>query len=160
MIKRIFLIIMLCLCGMVAVSAQGPGKHHGKDRQQMWKELQEFKIKFLAQEIDLKDDQKERFAELYNEMTQKRMDCFKETRSLEKKIKDLKDNASDEDYKAVSEAMDKARTQDAEIERQYDEKFSEFLTSKQLYKLKQAEGKFRDKMAEMRGKKGKHKKDK
>lgn len=126
----------------------------------MWKELQEFKIKFLAQEIDLKDDQKERFAELYNEMTQKRMDCFKETRSLEKKIKDLKDNASDEDYKAVSEAMDKARTQDAEIERQYDEKFSEFLTSKQLYKLKQAEGKFRDKMAEMRGKKGKHKKDK
>lgn len=126
----------------------------------MWKELQEFKIKFLAQEIDLKDDQKERFAELYNEMTQKRMDCFKETRSLEKKIKDLKDKASDEDYKAVSEAMDKARTQDAEIERQYDEKFSEFLTSKQLYKLKQAEGKFRDKMAEMRGKKGKHKKDK
>ena len=125
----------------------------------MWKELQEFKIKFLAQEIDLKDDQKDRFAELYNEMTQKRMGCFKEVRNLEKKIKDAKDNASDEDYKAVSEAMDKARQQDADIERQYDEKFGEFLTSKQLYKLKQAEGKFRDKMAEMRGKKGKHKKD-
>ena len=48
--------------------------------------------------------------------------------------------------------MTEAKEKDAEIEKKYDAIFSEFLTSKQVYKMKDAEEKFRNKMHEMRHK--------
>ena len=50
--------------------------------------------------------------------------------------------------------MNRAKAEDAAIEKSYDEKFSQFLSQKQIYKMKTAENEFRKKMQEMRNKKG------
>lgn len=144
--------MLVAVAGVTAVSAQNSGK---KDREKMMKELQEFKLKFLAQEMDLKEDQQAKFFELYNEMCEKRRECMSEAVKLERKVKKNKD-ASESDYQAAAEAMNKAKAEDLAIEKQYDEKFAKFLSPKQIYKLKAAEGEFRKKMTEMRHKKGKH----
>lgn len=142
--------MIMAVCGFTAVCAQERG---GKSREQMMKELWDFKLKFLAQEMELQDDQKDRFFELYGEMSSRRRDCMMEAWKLEKKVKKDKD-ASESDYEAAAEAMSKAKARDAEIEKEYDEKFSGFLSQKQIYKMKAAENEFRKKMQEMRGRRG------
>ncbi len=150
MAKKLFLILILAVCCVGSVCAQ---ERKGKNREQMMKELWDFRLKFLAQEMELQDDQKDRFFELYNEMCEKRRDCMREAWRLERKVK-KSDQASESDYEAAAEAMNRAKAEDAAIEKSYDEKFSQFLSQKQIYKMKTAENEFRKKMQEMRKKKG------
>lgn len=123
----------------------------------MNKEVREFKLKFLAQEMELKEDQQKTFFDLYNQMMEEKFKIFSEVRKLESQV-DSKKDATEADYQAVSNAITKAKSRDAEIEQRYDKKFSTFLTQKQLFKMKAAEEKFRNKMRQMR--KHNHKKDK
>lgn len=148
MTRKLLLFLFLILGISVSVCAQGPG-HDKKDRDKMMKEVREFKIKYIAQEIELQDNQKEQFVALYNEMSDKRDGAMREAFKLERKVK-RDGNATEADYKAAADAMNKARAEDAAIEKEYDEKFAKFLTSKQIYKMKSAEEEFRRKMEEMR----------
>jgi len=109
----------------------------------------EFKLKFLAQEMELKGDQKEKFVATYTSMMDEKKKIFLEIKALEKKINE-NENATEEEYETVSEAISNAKIRIAEIESKYDEKFSKFLSSKQIFKMKSAEDKFRDKMNQMR----------
>lgn len=141
----IFAIIMLAAVG--ALSAQP--RANDKDKGRMIKEVQEFKMKYLAQEMDLKEDQQEEFFKLYEEMAKEKRDVYKNAEQMEKKLKDSPD-ATEEDYQSVTEAINKANAENAEIEKRYEEKFSQFLTSKQIYKMKEAEKSFRNRIQEMR----------
>lgn len=117
-------------------------------------------MKYLAQEMNLTDDQKEKFFEVYSEMNKKREECFKEVRKLERKLRKEND-LPDSEYRQLTEARNKANIENAEIEREYDEKFSEFLSPKQIYQMKEGEKNFRQKIEEMRrDKKGTKSKEK
>lgn len=144
--------MMVLLLGSSALMAQ----KKGADKEAMRREVQEFKLKFLAQEMELKEDQQKKFFELYNQMDAEKVKVFKETRALEKKL-NAAANASDAEYEAVSKAITEAKEKDAAIDKKYDEKFATFLTSKQIFKMKSAEEKFRAKMREMHHKKGRKK---
>lgn len=144
--------MMVLLLGSSALMAQ----KNGGDKEAMRREVQEFKLKFLAQEMELKEDQQKKFFELYNQMDAEKVKIFKETRALEKKL-NAAANASDAEYEAVSKAITEAKEKDAAIDKKYDEKFATFLTSKQIFKMKAAEEKFRAKMREMHHKKGRKK---
>ena len=144
-VKYLF-IALFAICCVNASYAQTKG---GKSREEMRKEIEEFKIKFIAQEMDLKDDQKEAFADLYTKMNSERMKAFSQAMQLERKIRKSKD-ATEEEYAAASKAMNDARDKDAEITKKYADKFATFLTNKQIFKMRTAEEKFRRKMEEMR----------
>lgn len=153
MIRKLLLILAFIVSGLSCAIAQ---KHEGKKHDKMFEEIQEFKMKYLAQEMDLKDDQKEPFFKLYEEMSCKRFECMKPVWTLEKELKN-KPSATEEEYQAAAEAKNKAKEKCAEIEKQYDGKFSEFLTKKQIFNMKSAEEEFHKKMQEMRqNKKKKH----
>lgn len=143
--RKFTLLILLVIAAVIPAMAQ----QKGKDREAMRREIHEFKLKFLAQEMELKEDQQKKFFDLYNQMTDEKVKVFKETKALEKKLADSAD-ASEAEYDAVSKAITAAKEKDAEIDKRYDEKFKQFLTSKQIFKMKGAEEKFRQKMHEMR----------
>lgn len=151
-----FAILILCL--LVACVPAFARSEKDKKNENMKKELQEFKLKFLAQEMELKEDQQKKFFDLYSQMTEEKIKLYKETKALEQKLSSST-NASEAEYEAVSKAITSAKEKDAEIEKKYDEKFAQFLTPKQIFKMKSAEEKFRIKMHEMRHKKpgSKHK---
>lgn len=151
--KKICFILFAVFMGFNFCFAQG--KDH--DKEKMVKEVYEFKLKFLAQEMELKEDQQQKFFDIYNEMNEKRRAAYKDFYTLKKKLKD-NPNASDEDYKRLREAEQKANEQSALIEKEYDKKFGEFLSEKQMYKMKEGENKFRNKIQEMKHNKKKHKK--
>lgn len=152
MFKRLFLIIILLAGLSMPVCAQP--KPVAKDREKMKKELREFKIKFLAQEMGLEENQKARFIEVYDEMQEKRFECMAPAWRLERQLKKNKE-ATEAEYEAATEAINKAKAADAAIEKSYDEKFATFLSQKQIFKMKQAENEFRKKVTEMHRKKQK-----
>lgn len=142
------LLLFIALFGMVFLSYASDGpKDSGQD---MKKELQEYKIKYLAQEMDLKEDQKEKFVKVYSQFCDERRQIFRSIRSLEKS---LNDNSTDEDYKNVTEKINNLKLKNSQVEKEYDGKFAEFLSAKQIYKLKEAEAAFWKKMHEMKRKK-------
>ena len=125
---------------------------HGKDekdREKMFEQVQEFKMKYLAQEMNLQGDQKKEFFKVYGEMDKEKRECFKKAIDMERKVKADK-GATEADYQKVREAVTQAKAKSAEIDQKYDEKFAEFLSEKQIYKMKEAEKEFRKKMEEMR----------
>lgn len=133
------------ICSM---QAQCPDKPDPK----MLREIQEYKMKFLAQEMEIKPDQKEKFVELYQKMSSERHSNFEKMRKLEAS---LNENTSDADYKAATDAMADLRIKDAALEKKYDAEFAKFLTHKQIYQMKRGEEKFRRKMAGMHHKRKK-----
>lgn len=142
--------MLLCVLCTVPAFSQNKSKHH-KPHDEMRKEVLEFKLKFLAQEMELREDQQKEFVTLYSQMDDEKQKLFRHTRDLERKI-DKASAASDEEYEAVSRGLIEAKEKDAAIERKYDEKFAKFLTPKQRFKMKAAEEKFRRKMHDMRRK--------
>lgn len=120
------------------------------------KEMMEFKLKFLADAIDLKEDQRKQFNEVYSQMDQERWAVMK---SLKKTKKELNENkkASETDYEQACAKMAADKEKMAQIEKKYDEKLATFLTKKQLFKLKEAEATFMEKLRECRDKKKKGK---
>lgn len=158
--KRIIFLLMALVvaAGVCFASDDQAPEGQKKSREKMWKELQEFKLKYLAQEMELEEGQKQKFFDLYNQMTEEKSKLFRETMALERKVR-KNPEATEEDYAEVSKAMTAAKEKEAEIDKKYDEKFSKFLTSKQIYKMKLAEDKFRQKMERMRKKDQRHKSD-
>lgn len=148
--KRFYILLFMAFTFSVVTFAQGNrhgnGKHNGRH-----KELVEFRMKFMAQEMKLDKDQQKKFYSIYPEFLKEKREATSAVRKMEKKIKNDK-NATEADFKALEDARSKAKNTELNIEKKYDAKFSSFLSSKQIYKWKEAENKFREKMKEMRNK--------
>lgn len=113
------------------------------------KEVQDYKMKFLAQEMELSEVQKKKFFEVYEDMQARKHECYKEAMKMDREIKHNHE-ATEADYQQVTLAFNKANAEWAEYEKQYNEKFSEFLSQKQIYKMREAENTFRMKFEEMK----------
>lgn len=155
--RKIGLMIIMLLTAMGVALAQ---EEQPEKKEKMFREVQEFKMKFLAQEMDLSEVQKKKFFELYEEMSQSKRNCYQEAIKMDRQIKHDK-NATEEDYQKVTEAFNKANTEWAETEKQYNDKFAEFLSSKQIYQMREAEKTYKERVSEMRHnrKKDHHKKE-
>lgn len=147
--KKYLLLIFAAF--IIPFTALADGKQHRKAPDaKMIKEFKEYKIKFLAQEMELNNEQTDKFADLYSKMMEEKQRNFKTLRNLENQ---LKENSSEKEYKEVSEKISETRMLDVRIDKEYDARFEKFLTQKQIYKMKEAEEKFRRKMHEMHRKK-------
>lgn len=142
--KKYLLIILTLLFSIPCITAQ-----NNKDRAKMMEEIQKFKIDFLAQEMQLSEKEKAEFAPVYKEFENERREAGAEARKAERELKKNK-NASEADYKKVSELQQAAREKDSAIVKKYDAKFESFLSAKQIYAMRQGEEKFFEKMKEMR----------
>lgn len=139
--KRIYLLFFMAFMVLVPAFAQSrPGGSKDEKR----RELREYKMKYLAQEMDLSGDVQKQFFEVYDQLSDERGAVRREIRMLNRKIKE--NNATDADYESLNKAKDKF----AEIDKRYDSKFSTFLSGKQIYKMKEAEAVFMKKMRELR----------
>ena len=144
--RKLSFIILLFFTAISSVFAQGedPVK-----KEKMMKDVQEFKMKYLAQEMELSEVQKKKFFEVYEEMNESKKECYQEAVVMDRRLKH-NPAATEEDYQQVRNAFNEANANWTETEKEYDEKFSEFLTQKQIYKMKEAEISFRAKFEEMK----------
>lgn len=145
--RKILYIVFFCLLATIQVVAQEKKGLTPEKR----KEFREYKMKFLAQEMELKDDNRKRFFELYDELSNERFELRSEMHTINAKIKENK--ATEADYTRLN----KLKEQEGDLEKKYDAKFASFLSSKEIFKMKEAENVFRKKLHDMKSKKGKRK---
>lgn len=157
-VGRPLITLMLILAGSLVFGAFAQGKCPGRRPDpKMWKEIQEYKLKFLAQEMELAKDKQQKFFDLYSEMSEKKRRLYDEVKCCELALED-DENASDKEYEEAFRKLTAAKEKDAALEKEYDKKFSKILTARQIFKMKQGEEKFRRKMARMHRKHHMHNK--
>ena len=143
---------ILLLLFTILLSVPSFAQKQRSDDDSKRKEMMEFKLKFLGDEMGLNDAQRKQFNELYTQMESERRAVYKKIKSAENFINENK-NASEADYEKARKDISNAKSQMAQIEQNYYNKFVKFLSQKQLYKLKEAEEKFKETMQKVRNKK-------
>lgn len=153
--KKYLLFLLFAVLTIPYIAAQD------KDKAKMMEELQQFKIDYLAKEMQLSEKEKAEFVPLYKEYDNERRQAGAEAWKFERELKKKKD-PSEADYKKLADLQQKAREKDNEIVKKFDTRLESFLSAKQIYTMHQGEVKFFDKMKEMRKKHhdGKHSHDK
>jgi len=149
--KKILFVLIIALIPAFA------GAKGSRSARPWEKEFKEFKLKFMAQELGLKEQQQQKFFELYGQMMDEKNKVMREAFETKRRVENMK-NATDADYREASEAFSEARIKELRIEKTYDEKFATFLTQKQIFQMKEAEQKFRDRLSKMKHK-GRHPKN-
>ena len=153
MVNKIITIVLLCIMSVAPAVAQ----HSGKSAR-MRAELQEFKIKYLIQEIDLPADKHADFTIIYTQFDHDRESLFDDMGTRFKAFKN-KEGHSDAEYSGMAEAMAVFKYREGDLEKSCFQQLKTLLTPKQLYLLKHAEHKFHRKIMDMqrKGKKSKAK---
>lgn len=139
--------ILIALPAAAQKSARGDGPSAEKK-----KEFFEIKLKYLADEIDLKADQKKKFVELYTQMENERRAIFQKMKASERALKHNQ-NATEADYEKARKDKAAFESQMEQVEKKYESQFATFLSQKQIYKLKEAEKSFMEKVRSCRDKK-------
>lgn len=137
---------MLLISGWGVIHAEHDDASH---REEMFRQVQEFKINYLSQEMELTEAQKAKFIPIYEEMSAAKRKCYEKARNMDKKLRHSS-KASDEDYRQVRDAYNEAQAKWNKEEATYNQKLAEFLSYKQLYRMQEAENNFRAKLEEMR----------
>lgn len=138
---RILLLLAVLLCG-TAVSAAKDNKKG--DRKEWFKEMREFKHDYFARELELKDDQKERFFAIYDAMDNERRAAGRDVRHAEKELKAKGSKATDAEYQRVNDMRQAVREREAAIDQKYQPQLKAVLTTRQLYRLRDVEQSWRD----------------
>ena len=113
--RKIYILLLALIFALPAFSQKSQSR---EKREDMRREMHEFKMKFIAQEIELQESQQKRFFEVYDRMWAERGKLFKATRGIEKKLRE--GNPSEQEYTEACRAMTEAKEKDAEIEKKYD----------------------------------------
>jgi len=142
--KRIVSILIMVIAITAAASAQNGRTKFATDMYQAKHEM-------IIEELGLTQTQQKQFMPLYEQMEREIYQVNRNARALAAEV-EKKKNPSDHDYEVAASALSNTRMREGEIEAKYFEKFSKILSKKQLFLLKQAEGKFTREMLKKRKK--------
>ena len=144
--NRIVSILFFALAIIFAAPAQNSRTKFATDMYQAKHEM-------IIEELGLTPTQQKQFMPLYEQMEREIYQVNRNARALASEV-EKKKNPSDRDYEAAASALSNTRVLEGDIEAKYFDKFSKILTKKQLFQLKQAEGKFtREMLSKKRNKK-------
>lgn len=138
--RTVAYITLLWLSIMAAFTASA-APQNAVERDQWFAEMRQYKRVYFVKELDLTNEQKNKFFPVYEEMEDKIAQINDMTRSMEQRVATLP-NPSDLEYEKAAEAMYDASVKSAEVEKEYMEKFRGILTPKQLFRLKAVERQF------------------
>ena len=148
-------IVILLIAMVLTIPTYAQNKKE-ENKEEWKKELQDFKYKYLAQEVELSDEQMTNFFELYAKLELERKQALKDCKAITKAVKEEGEH-SDAEYERAVEAVLNLPIITGQIEKKYYEQFKTFLSYKQLYLLKTAERTFNKKLMELQKKDKKHK---
>lgn len=137
--NKIFFITFVA-CSVVfsfSAHAQSGKQHRNFDREAFFAK----KNAFIMAEMGLTPEEAASFIPLCNELQEKMFEAGRECRKLSKDLKH-NENATDADYLKVIDECVSVNMRQAQLEKEYYEKFKKILSPKKLYRYKRAEGKF------------------
>ena len=142
--KQVIYILILTVfaCIMPARAQQTDTDPELPQRQEFYKELRDYKHRFLARELDLSREQQQKFFSVYDKMEAETNKLNSDTREMERRVLDEPDGVTDLEYDNAINTLFDLKIREGEIEKDYMEKFRDILTRRQLFMLKSAERNF------------------
>ncbi|MCM1021626.1 MAG: hypothetical protein NC343_05515 [Muribaculum sp.] len=122
--------------------AQGKGPQSKPDREEWFKEMRQFKHRFLVKELELTKQQQDEFFPLYDSMQGELEKLQDGIRRSDRKIARAKCDVSDADYLQAARLATEMKSREGAVEEMYFDKFSKVLSAKQMFQLHFAERKF------------------
>lgn len=138
--KKLSILIFLIIgTACLSLNAQNPDRN----REQWLSEMRELKHDFLARQLKLSAEQREKFFDIYDRMDEEMNRVQTEAKAAESRIYDADASAITEaDYDEAINAQLALKEKESEIEKQSYEELKTVLTKKQLFELKKAERDF------------------
>ena len=138
--QKIFFITFAAV--LILISSEAQAQEGKGDKKPFNREAFEARRNaFITAEVGLTPEEAERFIPLCDELRRKKFELGKACRKLTKELLQ-KENPSDADYnRAIDECLD-ADIREAELEKEYFEKFREILSPEKIFKYRNAEAKF------------------
>lgn len=136
--KRFFITLiagLICSIGLFAQEQSGEKRKFDKEAYQVKRNA------YITAEIGLTSDEAVDFIPLDNEFKQKMFEAGRECRKLGRDSKSNK-TMSDEAYLKLIDCHLDTRLKEAQIEKEYFEKFKKILSAEKLYKYLEADSKF------------------
>ncbi len=135
-------LIILLVIAVFSVTPAFSQKSSPQERERWMKEMRQYKNDFLVRELDLTDEQKARFLEVYGNMEDETDRLNQQTRALVQSVEKKGDQATDLEREKAAEASFELKSREGAVEMKYYRQLKEILTPKQLLKLRKAERKF------------------
>lgn len=133
----IFIFVTFSMLFTSPVSAQEKGQQSHIDRET----FQAKKNAFVTAELGLTPEEAAAFIPLSEELEKKKFDVSRECKKLSRDIRH-KENVSDAEYKQAIQVCLEVKLKEAQLEKEYYDKFSKVLSPEKLYKYRAAEFKF------------------
>lgn len=136
--RKIFFITFVTFSVVFSFTAYGQeGKQRNFDREA----FQAKRNAYITAEVGLTPEEAAKFIPLCDELQQKLFEAGRECRKLSRELK-LKDIPTDADYTKATDECVEVHMKEAQIEKEYYEKFKKILSPEKLYKYRRAEYKF------------------
>lgn len=141
-------IVMSMLLGATpTVSAQRQARVQNRtaqqlDRKEWFQKVRGYKHEFLIKELDLTQEQQQKFFPLYDAMEDQIIKLQDDIRTIERNILRGGASVTDAEYEKAVQSQFELKQREAQIELQYLPKFKKVLTPRQLFKLKGVDRKF------------------
>ena len=130
--KNLYCIVTLLFVICISASAQKPRltKEEFRNKQE----------EFITKRAGLTKEEAAKFFPLYFELQEKKRECNKKAWQQIRRAKENK--LSEKEYDEVVEDIIKARIESDELDLEYSRKYKEFLSSKKIFELQNAEMSF------------------
>ncbi len=153
--KIFFITFVACSVVMtISASAQNGRQHPNFDKEVYYAK----RNAFITAEVGLTPQEAAEFIPLCNELQEKLFQVGRECRKLTRELKQDKEGTDADYLKAIDECVN-VNMKQAQLEKEYYEKFKKILSPKKLYKYRRAEGMFaREYMKDGGGKRPENKK--
>ncbi|MBO5243469.1 MAG: hypothetical protein J6B36_04505, partial [Muribaculaceae bacterium] len=113
------ILIAITLVATICMSAFAQNK--GEKFRKWMDDMRQVKVEYVAKELKLTAQQKEKFTPIYEAMNREIGKVNRETRALEKSVRDKGNSATDLEYDKATEAMVELKGKECEIEKKYRE---------------------------------------
>lgn len=109
------------------------------------------KAEFIIQKVGLTDAETKAFIPLANELLDKR---FEINRDMRRNARDIrkKENKTNADYERLINESTEVKLKEAQLDKEYLQKFKQVLSAEKIYKYQQAEAEFMKQMLDKRHK--------
>lgn len=137
--RKIFFITFVTFSVLLCFDASAQS---GKEHKHFDREAFEAKRNaYITAEVGLTPEEAAQFIPLSNELRQKLFEVGRDCRRLSREVR-YKENATDAEYSKVVDDCLEVNFKEAQLEKEYYEKFKKILSPEKLYKYRNAEYKF------------------
>jgi len=137
--KKIFLLIFILAAhfNVINVCAQG----QQGNRQILGNDFWERRNKFISAEVGLTTEEANKFMPLENEFKQKIFEVGRECRSVTRESQN-RQKMTDADYLKLIDCYLDSRIKEAQLEKEYFEKFKKIISPEKIHKYHEADARF------------------